>query len=80
MDTKSFSNKTMGDNAIPKVRKPELSFLYATRHYSSYSAGKKFYADAPNPLPYVGGGGGGGGGGVGGGGGGGEGGGDIKMS
>ena len=66
-DTKSSSNKTKGNNSKSKIRKPELSFLYATRclvhvlHFyqvsSKYSKGyssyrvDKFYTDANRIHP-----------------------------
>ena len=45
----SLSNTTMGDNA--KVRKAELSFLYATRPLVLFYISAKYHQNIPKNIP-----------------------------
>ena len=47
-DEKSISNKIKGDN--PKVRVPELSFLYMTRHLVLFYISTKYHKNIPKGL------------------------------
>ena len=50
-DTKSFSNKTKGNNS--KVRKPKFSFLYATHHLVLFYISIKYHQNIPKGIQVI---------------------------